>query len=123
MTVVDLHLIPVGSVGTAAAPVMAHVADVVIRYSAWDLPAVTLTGIACGQCSKDHRQTGGRGQIRHASVAAIRDCIGARAELEADSRAEAALMRREADYWDNGGAHRDIIAWENEQDRLRGMSW
>jgi hypothetical protein len=58
------------------------------------------------------------GIIRPGFVGTAEDIRTALADLE-EQRFEAQQMRREADYWDNGGPHREIIWWENEQDRLR----
>jgi hypothetical protein len=124
MPTVALHLIPnvsyAARLGSTAAPVITHVAACV-AMGPWSLPPVTLTGVACGECSYEHRRDGHRGQVRHADVTAVRDCGAIQAENEAESLAEAALYRRECDYWDNGGPYREAIARDLELDRLHGM--
>lgn len=125
MTAVALDLIPAEQLGTAMTPVVTHVArSYGERLGQYDLPPVTLTGVACGECSRDHRRGGHRGQLRHADVAAVRACVGARQDMEAEARAEALLFRREQAYWDNGGAYADAISRDAAEEREReGHLW
>jgi hypothetical protein len=123
MTAIALHLIPASQVGTVTSPIITHLATSRMPESAWDLPTVTLTGVACGECSRDWRRDGHRGQVRHADVTAVRDCIGTRADIKAESKAEAALYRREQAYWDNGGPYAEAISRDADEDRRREFPW
>lgn len=58
------------------------------------------------------------GIIRPGFVGTAADIRQALADLD-EQRMEEQLQRREDDYWENGGPHRESIWWENEQDRIR----
>lgn len=125
MTAIALDLIPTEQVGTPMTPVVTQVArSYDQRLSQYDLPAITLSGVACGECSRDHRRGGHRGQLHHATLADVRSCVGARQDLEAEARAEALLDRREQAYWDNGGPYAHAIAMDAAEEREReGHLW
>lgn len=74
-----------------------------------------MSDVKCGHCGS-----------RHATIARVQLCARrdwARRERErweeAEARAEYEAEQGYERWLEDGGAHSEVIAWENEQDRLR----
>lgn len=117
--ITDLHLIPnhIGTHGVGLqlpVPVFAHVASPICAIPMYWGPEETETGIVCEQCSAATEfwtaTEDGHGveiltprrQVRHASVAHVRECYAERARQAAESAAEI-WAEGAYDRWAEGG--------------------